>query len=102
MRERKAAQDVQSTLDFLRLLQAAGNAGARSPQIVEALKLKGARGVGGALITVKRILRTEGFDPDMVFRMRGVRAARRWKAGSQLESAVAKIGGLIPQRGGVQ
>ncbi|MFH0980168.1 MAG: hypothetical protein V2A79_01345 [Planctomycetota bacterium] len=89
--EKKKA-DLDTTLAFLRVL-ASKPAGIASDALVETLKLRGPRGIGGALMKFRRVVIEHNFSAGDAFRMVGVRADRRWKPGKQIESVMATLGG---------
>ena len=91
MREQKEAAAIQATIAFLELLQRAGSVGADSHGIVRTLSLSDGRGIGGALLKVRRIIIEHGFLSTQVFRMKGLRHDRRWKRGPDLVKALEKL-----------
>jgi len=91
-RELRAAQERATALAFLRAVAEAGSTGLPSVGVVRAMTLKAPRGIGGALITVKRVLRETGFsEVKDVFVMRGHRGNRRWKGGAKISDAITKL-----------
>jgi len=69
-------------------------AGIPSTRVVEVMGLGGTRGVGGAFISVKRVLReTVHFDFDEIIAKGGDPGNRRWKAGKRLKEALEKLEG---------
>ena len=90
-RETKAESRRARALAFLKALEEFGPL--VSPTVVRVLELKAPRGIGGAMVTVRRVLKEHGFDDKEVFRMVGERGHRRWKPGTQIGEATAALNG---------
>ena len=90
----RAAKDesaVRETIIFLKAVFEAGSKGLTASQVVSTLNLKHARGIGGALVKIKRILGENGFDPKSVVRMGGDPGDRRWKPVGMIPEAIEKL-----------
>jgi hypothetical protein len=89
----KRLAEMRKTQAFLNLVLA-GNVDA--DQIVEALNLEGKRGVGGALVTVKRVVREFGFaDVETVFEMNRDGSETEWAACPEAKKAYDVITAAI-------
>lgn len=90
-RELRDENSRTTAVALMRALNTAGNAGLDADAMVRALGIRGTKGIGGALISVRRVLQTAGFQPESAYRMLGERGHRRWKAGSQIQDVIAKL-----------
>lgn len=90
-REIKAHTEIRSTLRFLLAVKDAGKFGLNGNETVAAMSLAGLRGIGGALIRVRRVLGEQGFAESEAFRKSGTPGKRRWKPGPRLSVAIAKL-----------
>lgn len=91
----KEIADLHKTHKFLKLLIECGQSGAAASQIVDRLSLNGARGIGGALVAVRKVLLGFNFNPSEVFKMIGFRSDRRWKRGTKAEEALILVEGSL-------
>jgi len=82
---------VREAVTFLKAVFEAGSKGLTASQVVSTLNLKHARGIGGALVKIKRILGENGFDPKSVVRMGGDPGDRRWKPVGMIPEAIEKL-----------
>ena len=89
-RELKQTKELKSTLALLQALSRKPK-GISAEEIVIALGLKGTRGVGGGLVTVKRVLREKGVQPDEVFSMESFGTERRWIPGDGLAQTIKEL-----------
>jgi hypothetical protein len=90
MRELDRIADLKATVAFLEIVACAGAANA--DEVVKALGLKGSRGIGGAVLTVKRILREHGFaNFDEVIVKRKDANGTHWLGGPKSDEARVAI-----------
>jgi hypothetical protein len=92
VREQAALADLKAASDFMEAVIDRAEQGADADAIVRALKLAGTRGVGGATVTVRRVLKEIGFDifDDVVKKEKTIHGTI-WKAGSKAKDAFAAL-----------
>lgn len=91
-RQKTAERHLSSTLQFLKLIERKGAAGAANEDLVGAMNLKGSRGVGGALVAVGRILNEYlALNPSQVFKMTGHGDERRWIRKRTVTEAIQEL-----------
>lgn len=93
----KKENDLRDTLDFMRLVQSSPRDGASAESIVKKLDLKGARGIGAAIVKITRVLGEHELSSKRVFKMVGERTNRRWRAGPELTHAVDLLTSALPK-----
>ncbi len=93
VREQRDEAALKASLAFLTAVSASDPSGIGAARVVEAMGLGGKRGIGGALISVRRVLANRGFEAADVYRMVGERGSRRWKPGQRIREAVESLAG---------
>ena len=87
----KSKAETSSTLVLLTALAEANSSGLTSEDVVRVLNLAGSRGVGGALIKVRRVLRELEMKKNDAFRSVGHPGKGRWRSGPRIVEAIEAL-----------